>query len=120
MFLQIQVAKGAKGKYQGLGGRGSLQIKNFYHTGQRLESRKIPAPFALNDQQLCVFGGKRSLQKRLTDLGLSPVGYRGVLRHRLKEHLESLEKDKFVPNLTGNKSQPDTQLTTTNNKKIIQ
>lgn len=40
----------------------------------------------LTNEQLAAFGGKKALQRRLEELGLSPIGFRAILRYRMQEH----------------------------------
>jgi hypothetical protein len=54
-------------------------------------ARRLPhQKFPLTNEQLSEFGGKRSIKARLTELGLSPIGFRAVLRERLREFNEGM------------------------------
>jgi len=59
--------------------------KHNYATPRRI---RWMLKYPLNDTQLVQFGGKRSLQTRLGQLGIRTIGYRKVLRERLHDHLK--------------------------------
>lgn len=58
-------------------------------TSTVLERRMPSHRYSLTDEQLAEFGGKKALQKRLPELNLSPLGFRAVLRQRLKEYVDA-------------------------------
>jgi len=72
-------------------------LQNKHTPCQKYFSVSLPQParrlphkrFPLTNEQLAQFGGKRSLQKRLVELGLSPVGFRVVLRERIRQYCEN-------------------------------
>jgi len=51
--------------------------------------------YPLTDSQLVAFGGKKSLQRRLTILGISSIGFRQVLRDRLHNYIKT--QPNYVP-----------------------
>jgi len=53
----------------------------------RFVTLRTRAQYPLTDQQLADFGGKRSLQRRLAELGLDAQGARAELRLRLVDFL---------------------------------
>lgn len=66
----------------------STQVRSF--STSPVVARKMPFHrYGLTDEQLAEFGGKKHLQKRLAELGLSPLGFRAVLRNRMKEFVQT-------------------------------
>jgi hypothetical protein len=58
-----------------------------FSASTRLARRMPQHRYGLTDAQLAEFGGKKSLQRRLVELDLSPIGFRAVLRQRMREYV---------------------------------